>query len=81
MCAHLKNGRGALNLACEDGYFQLVMTLLGEFGMSLDNRDNVTSVSCHMFGTEQVYVHIRRVLFEVGSGALHLACASSKLYC
>ena len=58
MCTHLKNGRGALNLACEDGHFQLVMTLLGEFGMSLDNRDNVTSVSCHMFGMEQVYVYI-----------------------
>ena len=39
---HLQDGRGAVHLACEGGHTQLVQTLVKEFGMSPDIRDNVS---------------------------------------
>ena len=44
---HLQYGRGAVHLACEGGHVQLVETLVGEFGMSPDTRDNVSILTGH----------------------------------
>ena len=42
-CAtHLQDGDGAVHLACAGGHAQLVKTLVDEFGMSMDVRDNVS---------------------------------------
>ena len=42
-CAtHLQNGCGAVHLACAGGHTHLVKTLVDEFGMSMDIRDNVS---------------------------------------
>ena len=40
---HLQDGDGAVHLACEGGQAHLVKTLVDEFGMSLDIRDNVST--------------------------------------
>ena len=39
---HLQDGRGAVHLACKGGHTQLVQTLVKEFGMSPNIRDNVS---------------------------------------
>ena len=39
---HVQDGHGAVHLACEGGHAQLVQTLVKEFGMSPDIRDNVS---------------------------------------
>ena len=39
---HLQDGYGAVHLACGGGHTQLVQTLVKEFGMSPDIRDNVS---------------------------------------
>ena len=44
---HLQDGRGAVHLACEGGHVQLVETLVGEFVMSPDTRDNVSILTVH----------------------------------
>ena len=44
---HLQDGRGALHLACEHGHAQLVKTLVEEFRMSPDTRDNVSILTVH----------------------------------
>ena len=42
-CAtHLQDGRGAVHQACAGGHAQLAKTLVDEFGMSLEIRDNVS---------------------------------------
>ena len=50
---HLQYGRGAVHLACRGGHVQLVKTLVEEFEMSLDIRDDVSSLQCtrlHLWG-------------------------------
>ena len=44
---HLQRGHGAIHLACEGGHVQLVETMVGEFGMSPDTRDNVKISTVH----------------------------------
>ena len=44
---HLQYGRGAVHLACGGGHVQLVETLVGEFGLSPDTRDNVSILTVH----------------------------------
>ena len=39
---HLQDGCGAVHLACEGGHTQLVQTLVKEFGMPPNIRDNVS---------------------------------------
>ena len=39
---HVQDGRGAVHLACEGGHTQLVQTLVKEFRMSPNIRDNVS---------------------------------------
>ena len=39
---HMQDGDGAVHLACEGGDAHLVKTLVDEFGMSLDIRNNVS---------------------------------------
>ena len=39
---HLQSGNGAVHHACGGGHTQLVQTLVKEFGMSPDIRDNVS---------------------------------------
>ena len=39
---HLQDGRGAVHLACEGGHANLAKTLVDQFGMSMDVRDNVS---------------------------------------
>ena len=42
-CAtHLQDGHSAVHLACEGGHAHLAKTLVDEFGMSMDIRDNVS---------------------------------------
>ena len=42
-CAtHMQDGWGAVHQACEGGHTHLVKTLVDEFGMSMDVRDNVS---------------------------------------
>ena len=48
VCApHLQDGCGAVHLACEGGHVKLVETLVGEFGMSPDTRDNMCILTVH----------------------------------
>ena len=44
---HLQYGRGAVHLARENGHAELVQTLVTEFGMSPEIRDNVSILALH----------------------------------
>ena len=44
---HLQYGCGAVHLALENGHAELVQTLVNEFGMSLEIRDNVSILAVH----------------------------------
>ena len=44
---HLQDGSGAVHQACERGHAQLVKTLVEEFRMSPDTRDNVSILTVH----------------------------------
>ena len=55
---HLQDGRGAVHLACEGGHTHLVKTMVEEFGMSPDTRDNVSILTVHEYKT---YIHTVRM--------------------
>ena len=55
---HLQDGHGALHQACEGGHTQLVKTLVEEFGMSPNTRDNVSILTVHKYRT---YMHTVRM--------------------
>ena len=44
---HLQRGRSAVHLVCEGGNVRLVETLVGEFRLSPDTRDNVSILAVH----------------------------------
>ena len=44
---HLQHGRGAVHRACRGGHVQIVNTLVEEFGMSPNVRDNVSFLTVH----------------------------------
>ena len=46
-CTHLQDGRGAVHLARVNGHAELVQTLVDEFGMSPEVRDNVSILTVH----------------------------------
>ena len=76
----LQSGLNALSLAAVGNHSEVVKALVGEFGLSMTHRDNVSYTSmCHSYSIQGciIYVHIHYGLNGSGTYVLFTLNPSS----